>query len=66
MENDRHDPLPEFDPAYIDQLLSAGNPVTKKEPQQPAAAEETVPAQPEAPAREPSVTPQKTSLGWPF
>ena len=62
MENDRHDPLPEFDPAYIDQLLSAENPVTKKEPQQPAAAEETVPAQPEAPAREPSATPQKTSL----
>lgn len=62
MENDRHDPLPEFDPAYIDQLLSADNPVTKKEPQQPAATEETVPAQPEAPAREPSVTPQKTSL----
>lgn len=62
MENDRRDPLPEFDPAYIDQLLSAGNPVIKKEPQQPAAAEETVPAQPEAPVREPSATPQKTSL----
>ena len=62
MENDRHDPLPEFGPDYIDQLLSADNPVTKKEPQQPAAAEETVPAQPEAPVREPSVTPQKTSL----
>ena len=62
MENDRRDPLPEFDPAYIDQLLSAGNPVTKKEPQQPAAAEETVPVQPEAPAQVPSATPQTTSL----
>lgn len=62
MENDRRDPLPEFDPAYIDQLLSADNPVTKKEPQQPDAAEETVPAQPEAPAQAPSAAPQKTSL----
>ena len=56
MENDRHDPLPEFDPAYIDQLLSADNPVTKKEPQQPAAAEETVPALPEEPAQTASVS----------
>ena len=62
MENDRHDPLPEFDPAYIDQLLSADNPVTKKEPRQTNTAEETVPAQPEAPAQEPAATPQKTSL----
>ena len=62
MENDRHDPLPEFGPDYIDQLLSADNPVTKKEPRQPAAAEETVPAQPEAPAQAPSAAPQKTSL----
>ena len=56
MENDRHDPLPEFDPAYIDQLLSADNPVTKKEPQQPAAAEETGPALPEEPAQTASVS----------
>lgn len=62
MENDRRDPLPEFGPDYIDQLLSADNPVTKKEPRQPAAAEETVPAQPEAPAQAPSAAPQKTSL----
>lgn len=62
MENDRHNPLPEFGPDYIDQLLSADNPVTKKEPRQPAAAEETVPAQPEAPAQAPSAAPQKTSL----
>lgn len=62
MENDRRDPLPEFGPDYIDQLLSADNPVTKKEPRQPAAAEETVPAQPEAPAQAPSAAPQKASL----
>ena len=48
--------MPEFDPAYIDQLLSADNPVTKKEPQQPAAAEETVPALPEEPAQTASVS----------
>ena len=67
MENNEHN-QPVIDIDYIDKLLSTYSPEPEKpapapeEPQQPAVAEEAVPAQPEAPAREPSATPQKTSL----
>ena len=64
--NERNQPVIDID--YIDKLLSTYSPEPEKpapvpeEPQQPAVAEEAVPAQPEAPAREPAATPQKTSL----
>ena len=67
MENNEHN-QPVIDIDYIDKLLSTYSPEPEKpapvpeEPQQPAVAEEAVPAQPEAPARERSATPQKTSL----
>ena len=67
MENNEHN-QPVIDIDYIDKLLSTYSPEPEKpapvpeEPQQPAVAEEAVPAQPEAPAQESAATPQKTSL----
>ena len=64
--NERNQPVIDID--YIDKLLSTYSPEPEKpapvpeEPQQPAVAEEAVPAQPEAPAQESAATPQKTSL----
>ena len=67
MENNEHN-QPVIDIDYIDKLLSTYSPEPEKpapapeEPQQPAVAEEAVPAQPEAPAQAPAATAQKTSL----
>ena len=67
MENNEHN-QPVIDIDYIDKLLSTYSPEPEKpapapeEPEQPAVAEEAVPAQPEAPAQEASATPNKIPL----